>query len=280
MSAAPHARVAAASHEAGNAGPGRPAVHVESVGSGPPLVLLHGWGLHAGLFAPLLPSLARRFRVHAVDLPGHGHSAPVSPCTLDALVDAVAAPFRAEREPLGVLGWSLGGQVAMRWAMRERGRIARLALVATTPRFVASHDWAPAMSADTLRRFGDELAVSWRLTMQRFLALQVHGSDEGRATLAAMRHQLLARGDPAPSALADTLALLASSDLREGVPTIAARTLVVSGERDLLAPAAAGEWLAARLPDARYVRIEGAAHAPFLSHRAAFDRALDAFLDD
>lgn len=279
MSAGPHGRAASTAREVGYAVPAPPRVHVESVGAGPPVVLLHGWGLHGGLFAPLLPSLARRFRVHAVDLPGHGHSAPVAPCTLDALVDAVAAPFHAEREPLTVLGWSLGGQVAMRWAMRESGRVARLALVATTPRFVATHDWLPAMGAETLARFGDELAVSWRLTMQRFLALQVHGSDEGRATLAALRHQLFARGDPAPGALAGALALLASSDLREGARTIAARSLVVSGERDLLAPAAAGEWLAAALPDARYVCIEGAAHAPFLSHRAAFDRALDAFLD-
>ena len=252
-----------------------PRVHVESTGAGPPLVLLHGWGLHAGLFAPLVPSLARRFRVHAVDLPGHGHSATVAPYTLDALVDAVAAPFDATGEPLRVLGWSLGGQVAMRWAMRERGRFARLALVATSPRYVAAPDWEHAMSAETLRRFGDELAVSWRLTMQRFLALQVHGSDEGRATLAALRRQLLARGDPSPAALADALAVLASTDLRDRVHAIATPTLVVSGERDLLAPAGAGAWLAAALPDARYVLIEGAAHAPFLSHRAAFDAALD-----
>jgi pimeloyl-ACP methyl ester carboxylesterase len=44
-------------------------------------------------------------------------------------------------------------------------------------------------------------------------------------------------------------------------------------------PAAAGTWLAAALPDARLERIAGAAHVPFLSHRAAFDRALDPFLD-
>ena len=48
------------------------AVHVESAGAGPPLVLLHGWALHGGLFAPLMAGYAARFRVHAVDLPGHG----------------------------------------------------------------------------------------------------------------------------------------------------------------------------------------------------------------
>ena len=278
MSAAPPVR-AAAPRARVDTGAASSAVHVEATGAGPPLVLLHGWGLHGGLFAPLVPALARRYRVHVVDLPGHGHSAPATPCTLDTLVDAVAAALRAERAPLRVLGWSLGGQVAMRWAMRERGRLARLALVATTPRFVAAPDWAPAMSAETLERFGDELAASWRLTMQRFLALQVHGSDEGRQALAMLREQLFARGEPSRAVLADLLAVLASTDLRDRLASIAAPALVVSGERDLLAPAAAGEWLADALPDARYVRIEGAAHAPFLSHRAAFDAAIDAFLD-
>jgi pimeloyl-[acyl-carrier protein] methyl ester esterase len=253
--------------------------HVESVGAGAPLVLLHGWGLHGGLFAPLLPGLARRFRVHVVDLPGHGHSPPVVPTTLDTLVDAVADAVADERRPLAVLGWSLGGLCAMRWALRDPARVARLVLVATSPRFVSGDGWPHAMTETTLARFGDEFAVSWKLTMQRFLALQVHGSESGRATLAAMRHQLFARGEPSQAALGDALRVLATTDLRGEVGAIDVPTLVVSGERDMLAPAAAGAWLGEAMPRASYVRIDGAAHAPFLSHREAFDRALDGFLD-
>ena len=257
----------------------KPAVHVESVGAGPPLVLLHGWGLHAGFFSPLLPALARRYRVHAVDLPGHGRSARVVPCTLDAMVDAVAGPFASAPGPLAVLGWSLGGLVAMRWAARDPARVSRLVLVTTSPRFVAGPDWPHAMAAGTLARFGDELEVAWRPTLQRFLTLQVQGSEEGRSTLALMRHHLHARGDPSPDALHDALDVLASTDLRDEVPGIAVPALVIFGERDTLAPAAAGEWLARTLPHASSARIDGAAHAPFLSHRGAFDRALDGFLD-
>src|SRR5213078_1405478 len=49
-------------------------VHVESVGVGRSLVLLHGWGMHSGLWFPLLPRLSNRYRMHLVDLPGHGYS--------------------------------------------------------------------------------------------------------------------------------------------------------------------------------------------------------------
>lgn len=254
-------------------------LHVESVGHGPPLVLLHGWALHSGLWGPLVPRLARRFRVHAVDLPGHGHSAAVEPYTLDAVTDAVAASTRGVEEPLTVLGWSLGGIVAMHWALRAPERIARLVLVCTTPRFAAGPDWPHAMAETTLARFGDELRVAWRQTLLRFLSLQVQGSEHGRAALAAMRHEIFTRGEPAPVVLAHALDALASIDLRDRVPRLSQPTQIVAGERDALTPAAASAWLAGALPHARYVAIPGAGHAPFLSHPDAFAAALDGFLD-
>ena len=256
-----------------------PALHVESTGAGPPLVLLHGWAMHSGLWGPLAATLAPRFRVHAVDLPGHGHSAPVAPFTLDTVTAAVAAAFDSTREPLTVVGWSLGGTVALHWARAAPERIARLVLVATTPSFVARDDRPHAMAGETLARFGDELSASYRLTLQRFLSLQLAGSADGRAALATLRRELFARGEPAPAALAAALAALAAADLRAELSAIAQPALVVAGERDTLAPAAAGAWLAAALPNARYVMIPGAGHVPFLSHPAAFADALDGFLD-
>lgn len=254
-------------------------LHVETVGAGPPLVLLHGWAMHGGLFAALVPALARRFRVHVVDLPGHGHSAPVAAYSLDALVGTLAQRFAREETPLAILGWSLGGTIALRWARLESDRVTRLVLVSTTPRFVAAADWAPAMNEATLRRFGDELRVAYRLTLQRFLSLQVQGSDEGRAALGELRQQLFARGEPAPAALAAALEVLATADLRDDVPGIAATALIVTGDRDALTPSAAGAWLARTMPAARHVDIAGAAHAPFLSHRVEFDAAVADFLD-
>ena len=258
--------------------PAAGALHVDSAGGGPPLVLLHGWALHGGLFAPLVPALARRHRVHVVDLPGHGHSPAVAPFTLDAIVARLDERF-AREAPLTVLGWSLGGTVALRWARQSPARVARLVLVGATPRFVAAADWAHAMAPVTLARFADELAVAYRLTLQRFLTLQVQGSDAGRATLAALRSALFARGQPAPAALAAALDLLVATDLRTEVAAIAAPALVVTGSRDTLTPPGAGAWLAQTLPAARHVEIAGAAHVPFLSHRRRFDAALDGFLD-
>jgi pimeloyl-[acyl-carrier protein] methyl ester esterase len=252
-------------------------VHVESQGAGPALVLLHGFAMNAGLFAPVLPALAQRHRVHSVDIPGHGHSPAIDPFDLPSLAAAIDAAIDAPGAT--VLGWSLGGQIALTWALLRPARIARLVLVATTPSFVARDGWPCAITASTLQRFGDELRASYRLTLSRFLALQVHGSESGRATLDVLRRRLFERGEPSPAALDAAIDTLRTSDLRAELPRIVARTLVVAGDRDALVPLAATRELAAALPNATHVTIEGAAHAPFLSHRQAFLDAVLPFVD-
>lgn len=257
-----------------------PQLYVESVGDGPPLVLLHGFAMHGGLFAPLLPALTERYRVHVVDLPGHGWSPAIGGADIATMADAVDDALAAVGPSLTVLGWSLGGQVALEWARARPRRIRRLVLVATTPSFVARDDWTCAMAPETLARFGDELRVAYRLTLLRFLTLQMQGSDDGRRTLGQLRERLFERGEPAPRALSTALALLADTDLRASLPEVEAPALVVAGARDTLVPLAATEALAAALPRATHASIAGAAHAPFLSHPTPFLDALRRFADD
>ena len=258
-------------------------VHVESMGRGRPLVMLHGWGMHSGLWSPLLPRLIERYRLHLVDLPGHGHSdALAAPLSLSRIVDAVerAIAETSPPGPLTILGWSLGGQVALEWARLRPERIGALALMSTTPSFVQRPGWPHAMAETTLRQFGDELRVAYRPTLKRFVTLQVQGSEHARDALGTLRTHLFARGEPSPQALHDSLELLASSDLRSRLGTISQPALVIAGDRDTMTPVAAAHWLADELSHATLVVVPGAAHAPFLSHPEAVVAALDSFADD
>lgn len=255
-------------------------LHVESLGAGPPLVLLHGWAMHSGLWAAVLPRLARRHRVYCVDLPGHGHSKDtIALCAGEALT-ALEQTLAAVDEPLTLLGWSLGGMLAQAWAVRSPQRVRRLILLSTTPRFLVDDDWPWALTQTTLDSFARELRENYHHTLQRFLALQVQGSTHGRAALVLLRHQFSARGEPAPAVLEEGLAMLRLADLRREVPALRQPTLVVSGDRDTLTPLGASEWLARSLPDARLARISGAAHAPQISHTEEFLAAVEEFCDE
>ncbi len=246
-------------------------LHVDEFGNGSPLLLIHGWGMHGGLWGGVAERLAQHFHVLAVDLPGHGHSSRMlengSPFTLDSIVDELSARFTG---PLAVCGWSLGGQIALRWAMRQPQQLNRLVLVASTPCFVQRPDWPCAMAAETLAEFDAALRKDYAQTLRRFLALQVRGSEQERVLLATLRSALFSRGEPDLNALQSGLDILRDCDLRSALPGVKQAALVIAGERDTLTPPPAAQYLASHLPNARLASIKGAAHAPFLSHPEQF----------
>jgi pimeloyl-[acyl-carrier protein] methyl ester esterase len=250
-------------------------LHADVSGRGPALVLLHGWGLHSAVWAALRPSLMKRFRVTAIDLPGHGLSpASAAPFGLDDVAAAVAA-----HAPPGAawLGWSLGGQIALAAAL-GCAEISRLVLVATTPRFVTGPDWPCATPPAILAGFAASLAEDHRKSVRDFMALQLRGDRKAATLLACLRDLLAERPIPDAVALQAGLDILAATDLRERLANVRQPALVISGERDRLTPPAAGRYLAAGLPGGRFIGLQGAAHAPFLSHPAEFDAALAEFL--
>jgi pimeloyl-[acyl-carrier protein] methyl ester esterase len=239
-------------------------MHVEIRGEGPDVVLLHGWALHGGMWGPWLDELARSARLHILDLPGHGRSAwPAGIRDLSGLARAVVPHVPAGA---AVLGWSLGGLVALELARHHPRLVHTLVLLATTPKFLAGPDWDHGMRRDVLVAFTQGLAGDYRGTVQSFLALQTRGDDEARKTLRLLRSKLTSHGVPDPRALATGLEILRVSDLRDSLPRIAMPTLVIAGEHDRLTPAAAGRHLATTLPAARFRLIDRSGHAPFLSH--------------
>jgi pimeloyl-[acyl-carrier protein] methyl ester esterase len=248
--------------------------------SGTPLLLIHGWGMHGGLWDGAAEQLAQYFPVLAVDLPGHGYSVNnrgKKAFALDAIVDELSEQFS---EPLAVCGWSMGGQIAMRWAMRDPQQVERLVLVSSTPCFSERSDWQFAMPQDTLLQFAADLEKNHTATLRRFLGLQVRGSEGERELLATLRKSLFSRGEPEPDALRGGLEILRDLDLRDALPEIKQPALVIAGERDRLTPPQASHYLAQAMPNARVVEIRGAAHAPFLSHQEAFVKCVVDFMDE
>jgi pimeloyl-[acyl-carrier protein] methyl ester esterase len=253
----------------------------ETFGTGRELVLVHGWGMNAGVWAPLRARLAGGWRVTAVELPGHGAS------DFDALgadPDAWVAALLAAAPPRALwLGWSLGGQLALLAAAQAPERFAGLALAATNPRFVRAADWPAAMPAATFRTFAEQLATDAPRTLDRFLALQVRGAVAAGDTLRLLRSATRARPAPCRAALDAGLAMLLHHDLRPLVRDLTVPSLWLFGARDALVPVAAADAVAGLTAGARVHTLAEAGHAPFLSHPQASLELLNRFaeaLDD
>ncbi len=242
----------------------------------PVLVLLHGYALHAGVWGDWLNDLASLVEPRAIDLPGHGTRA------WDPRIEDLAGLARAvsQEVPPGaiVLGWSLGGMIALELARQRPTSLEGLVLIATTPRFVADTGWALGIDSTVLEAFARDVRDDYHRTVQDFLALQVMGAADSRSTLRALRAAVHSRPPPDPRALETCLEILRRTDLRDALTGITSPALVITGQRDRLTPPAAAEFLSAALPCAHLRHIVGAGHAPFLSHPGALRRELTGFL--
>ena len=257
------------------------ALYHEQRGKGRDLVLLHGWGANLRVWDPLAQVLSARFRVIAIDLPGHGRSdwdeRATTPAAQAWRVHETLAPLTRRYT---LLGWSLGAQLALDLAAALPAAIERLVLVAATPKFPAAPDWRYGTPPRLLARLAARLADDPERAVREFLSLQVRGSAARTAArnLALLREALRTHGGAHPAALAHGLSWLRDADLRGALAQVRVPALVIAGRRDPVTRAAAARALARALPRGRYVGVAHAAHVPFLSHQVRFARLIREFV--
>ncbi len=114
--------------------------------------------------------------------------------------------------------------------------------------------------------------------LRDFLSLQLRGESDSRQTLDLLRNALTEQKRPRRAALEFTLGLLARTDLRDSLASIAQPALVIASDADAITPVAAGDYLGCHLPVARFVTLSGCGHAGFLSRPERLLAELDEFL--
>ena len=234
--------------------------HVVSRGNGPDLVLLHGWSMDGSIWGEFAEALSPHFRLHLVDLPGHGRSPREIPLSIDSLATAVAevVPPRSL-----VCGWSLGGMVATHLAAAQPALLRGLVLIGTTSRFSSANDWPHGTPGDVLASFAAELEADAGALLARFRASMCRLDPEERRLRRRMNALPPAADDL--TALKEGLDVLRNTDLRDDALRITAPTLIIHGARDAVVPPEAGAWLASRIDGARWHLFDECAHLPFLS---------------
>jgi len=235
-----------------------------------PLIFLHGWGQSARIWYQQRHAFAE---ARYLNLPGHGGNKDLP---ASAWADALAATLPAT--PAILVGWSLGGMLALDIARHCPKRVAALALVSTTPCFKMRPGW-PHGCADTLFSEFEQAATEYTAKiMSRFFALMLHGDGLGRRDYNALAKECVDRRHPATAAgLEAGLSLLAGMDLRPNLAELKLPTLVMHGEQDAVVPVSAGRALAAALPHSRFHGFSQCGHAPFLTQPESFNRTLEAW---
>ncbi|MDO9104300.1 MAG: pimeloyl-ACP methyl ester esterase BioH [Methylovulum sp.] len=253
-------------------------IHQHTFGAGRPIVMVHGWAMHSGIWRDFAGRLAQQYQVTCLDLPGHGRSEKMTPFTLEQIGDALVNALTDGRYCW--LGWSLGASIVLDIARRYPERVDALVLLAGNPRFVQldASSW-PGMKPLVLEQFAAQLAENCPATLVRFLSLQVQGLADTKGLLKQLKAAVAECPAPDAETLHGGLQILKHADLRAALADVNKPVLAVLGGRDGLVPAAVGETMQHILPGMQVHRIAQAAHAPFLSHSPEVVAVISHFID-
>ncbi|MCP8899787.1 malonyl-ACP O-methyltransferase BioC [Gilvimarinus xylanilyticus] len=202
-----------------------------------PLVLLHGWGFDHRSMEPFVQPLRELGEVWSVDIPGFGE--------VDADFDAdafIAVLARELPAQVYLIGWSLGGALALDFALSHPERVASLVTLATNPKFVADGDWPQAMDSRVNRGFNRGFAQQPEATLKQFCALVAQGSRAERPLVRTMRQRVAADAAGRQTEWSEALAYLAATDFRARAESLKVPGLHIYAANDGLVPAACGEF--------------------------------------
>jgi 3-oxoadipate enol-lactonase len=236
-------------------------LYYEIIGEGEPLLLIPGLGATCRLWDPVIPDLARHFTLILLDNRDIGRSVSKArkpaPNLTYLAADVAELMDELQLDRCHVMGVSLGGAIAQRFAVEHASRLDRLVLVSCTDRF-SPYLWQIAgLLGQTLRRLPKEAFVR----MLEVLGTAPQYLDEN-ADLCEQRAVAKVRMKIPARAIGNQMRALARSEMDYGTGQITAPTLVIAGEFDAIIPSCYAKQMADKIPGSRYVLIRGAGHNP------------------
>jgi len=223
-----------------------------------PIVLIHGWGQSPDCWQAVQQYYPK---AQAIALPGHAGS---TPATAESWVETIEAQLPAQ--PVCLVGWSLGGEIALNIAARQPQRVQSLVLIARTPCFVQQQDWQHGTTAAGMRAFQRSCTRSATATLNDFQHRMWAGSDQTAPPLIPT---------PELSSLLAGLHLLQHWDLRALLPSIPCPTAIIHGERDTIVPIAAAKMLVTTIPHVQHhTSIPHGSHALPWTHAESIAQAI------
>lgn len=251
-------------------------IHLNVVGAGHPVLLLHGFPLSGQMWQEQIGPLSERYQLLIPDLPGFGQSASMpGPFTLKMIVDRLVEVLEHRQlpRPLTLCGLSMGGYLAWEWMTTHRDWVARLILCHTR---AAADDEATARARRLAARSVTEQGTADYLST---LTEKLLAPDSLRRTPQLVNRLLDWMREASPSTIAHYLVAMAErEDHRKGLAQIDVPTLVVAGGQDGITSAAEMKAMTEQIPHAQWELITDSGHLSPLESPDSFNRAVLQFL--
>ena len=246
----------------------------DDIGSGFPVVFIHGFPLNRTMWEPQVTALVAEFRCITIDMRGFGGSAAVPPYSMDRYADDVAAILDALGIARAVIvGLSMGGYVAFAMWRRHRKRIRGLVLADTR---------AVADTEDAIERRRDMIAAAESQGATAIANAQIAGlvgrtTRDKRPDIYDATHRMIAQTSVA-GIVGALEALIERPDSTPTLSTIDVPTLIIVGDEDVITPPKEARKLQDAIPRSRLEVLKGAGHLSNVERPAAFNTVMTEFL--
>jgi pimeloyl-[acyl-carrier protein] methyl ester esterase len=216
------------------------------------LFFIHGWASNSTVW-PRAFIKPTTYLYHSECFPEYSH--------LDA---AFCQAWSEQAVPMTVIGWSLGGMLALQLAAAYPERIGKLILIGSTAKFVNSGDYECGLSLSLVKNLARKLAKNPQQTQLDFYKLMFSANEQ------KVLENFISMIAPSmlnihPDSLRMGLDYLVKTDLRSLLPSIKIPSLIIHGTKDAICPIDAAYYLASHLPNSQLISLPEAGHIPFYS---------------
>ena len=239
------------------------------------LVMLHGFGTDSRVFTSLASKLSRDYDAMMVDIPGHGQTKEkfgdfsFSAYTILHALDVYLG------EPYTLLGWSMGGQIALEMYKHKllhkcddpgckHDPIEKLILISSTPKFVESDDYKIGMNKAVFNKFKKGIKDDTEKTMEGFYELIFSKGEDASKYIPSLKPLV-----PSPKTLIDCMESFERFDERKVLPQITVPTLIIAGDADKVIDPKCSMYMSQEIKNSALRVYNNAGHAPFITNEEA-----------
>ncbi|MBR6026082.1 MAG: alpha/beta fold hydrolase [Neisseriaceae bacterium] len=226
-------------------------------------LLLHGWGTNSAVFSDFIPHLDG-FYCNAIDMPGHGNANESDSFSLIQIADDIASKIKT---PQHLLGWSLGGFVAILIAARHKDKVLSLTLCCSFARYTKSCDYPEGIDIHRWQKNVQAFENNYPNSVLDIFKSQSLTLPETMLDFEQLAKNVIAHKLPTLKVLQDSTDALINADARHLLPQITCPTLILVGTKDLITNPSMGNYLYQHLPNAKLHYFHKSAHMPFVSEK-------------
>lgn len=217
-------------------------------------MLIHGFGFCGEIFTPIIERYKDKYSSTIIDLPGHGKSDNIK-----NFADWIVAIQKIIPKNPILLGWSLGGLVALKLATQLS--IKKVILCGSSPKFVNDDEWQYGIDTNNFLTFADNLKSNITKGLHRFISLQGLNKNQAKELKNIINNNL-----PTHSGLRNALDILLNADVRDEIKILQQTTTieVYLGKKDVIVPISIADWY---MQHNIKVAVLSGGHLPFLNEK-------------